>query len=235
MRKFSLIVVLTICACFMSSLAFSQNEIPLDSEKKKYSYAVGTKIAQQLLEKFDQEEADMDLKAFRKGIDVILAGQKPQLSDAEVTAILQKQQQGQMEQAAQVAKKRLTIGKEFLKKNKGVKGVKETKSGIQYKVISKGKANGKHPTVKDTVVVHYQGTLIDGTVFDSSYKRGEPATFPLGQVIPGWTEIVQLMTPGDKWAVVIPSELAYGENGAGGTIGPNETLLFDIELIEVKK
>jgi len=235
MLKISLAAMLTISICFMPSLAFSQDKILLDSEKKQYSYAVGNKIAQQLLEKFGQAEADMDLKAFRSGIDVILSGQKPQLTDAEVTAILQKQQQGQMVQAAKLAKKRLTIGKKFLKKNRSVKGVKETDSGIQYTVISKGKASGKHPTVHDTVVVHYQGTLIDGTVFDSSYKRGEPATFPLGRVIPSWTEVVQLMKPGDKWAVVIPSELAYGEKGAGGTIGPNETLLFDIELIEIKQ
>jgi FKBP-type peptidyl-prolyl cis-trans isomerase FklB len=235
MLKILIAAVLTVSICFMTSVVLAKGDIRLDSEKKKYSYAVGTKIAQQLLEKFGQEEADMDLKAFRKGIDVILAGQKPQLTEEEANAILQKQQQNQMAEAAKLAKKRLSVGKEFLKKNKGVKGVKETKSGIQYTVISKGKAKGKHPTVHDTVVVHYQGTLIDGTVFDSSYKRGEPATFPLGKVIPGWTEIVQLMKPGDKWAVVIPSELAYGENGAGGTIGPNETLLFDIELIEVKK
>lgn len=233
MFKNSLVALLTLTVCFTTSLTFSQDNIRLDSDKKKYSYAIGSKIGQQLLQQFSQVEGEMDLEAFSKGVNVILSGQTSQLSEKETTEIIQKKQQAQKEQATQLAKKQKAKGVQFLERNKKAKGVIVTKSGVQYKVLTKGKKGGKSPTAKDTVTVHYQGTLIDGTVFDSSYKRGEPATFPLGQVIPGWTEVVQLMKPGDKWAVVIPSELAYGEAGAGQTIGPHETLRFDIELIEV--
>ena len=110
----------------------------------------------------------------------------------------------------------------------------ETESGIQYTIIESGNANGPHPNATDTVVVHYEGRLVNGKVFDSSIARDVPATFPLNGVIPGWTEGLQLMRPGDKWEFVLPPELAYGERGAGGDIGPNATLIFTVELIEIK-
>lgn len=124
-------------------------------------------------------------------------------------------------------------GKAFLDANKSKQGVKVLPDGLQYKVITEGK--GKKPQLSDVVVVNYAGKLINGTEFDSSYKRGEPATFPVGAVIPGWVEVLQLMPVGSKWEVFIPSDLAYGEQGAPPAIGPNETLIFTIELLDVKK
>jgi FKBP-type peptidyl-prolyl cis-trans isomerase FkpA len=131
-----------------------------------------------------------------------------------------------------MAESPLEKGQKFLAKNRNEDGVKTTASGLQYKVLKEG--SGKHPSASDTVVCHYRGTLLDGTEFDSSYKRGEPAEFPLNRVIPGWTEGVQLMKEGSKYRFFIPSDLAYGENGAGGLIGPNETLIFEVELIKIK-
>lgn len=123
-------------------------------------------------------------------------------------------------------------GRDFLATNSQKEGVKMTDSGLQYKVLTDG--TGATPKLEDEVSVHYHGTLIDGTVFDSSVDRGQPASFPVSGVIPGWTEALQLMKVGSKWQVYIPSELAYGERGAGGAIGPNETLIFDVELLEIK-
>ena len=124
-------------------------------------------------------------------------------------------------------------GADFLAQNKKKDGVLTTECGLQYKVLEKGE--GGNPAKEDTVTVHYEGKLLDGTVFDSSYKRGEPTSFPLGRVIPGWVEGLQLMQKGAKYRLFIPADLAYGERGAGNAIGPNETLIFDVELIDVKK
>lgn len=130
-------------------------------------------------------------------------------------------------------KDNLTLGREFLEENAKKDSVKVTESGLQYMVLKEGK--GAKPGATDTVTVHYTGTLIDGKVFDSSVERGEPATFPLNRVIPGWTEGLQLMSEGSKYRLFIPSELAYGERGAGDDILPNSTLIFDVELIKVTK
>ena len=132
----------------------------------------------------------------------------------------------------QAAEKNTTEGEKFLTENKNKPGVKTTASGLQYKVLKEG--SGSPPKETDTVVVNYRGTLIDGTEFDSSYKRGEPATFPVNRVIKGWTEALQLMKPGSKSQLFIPANLAYGERGAGGDIGPNATLIFEVELLNVK-
>jgi FKBP-type peptidyl-prolyl cis-trans isomerase FklB len=138
-----------------------------------------------------------------------------------------------MAKQAEVAKKNKAEGEAFLAENKKKEGVKTTPSGLQYKVIKPGK--GKKPKSSDTVTVNYRGTLIDGTEFDSSYKRGQPATFQVSGVIPGWTEALQLMEEGAKWQLFIPSNLAYGERGAGGVIGPNATLIFEVELISIQE
>ena len=126
----------------------------------------------------------------------------------------------------------LEKGERFLAENKGKEGVKTTASGLQYKIVKEG--TGKSPAATDTVLVHYEGKLLDGTVFDSSIKRGEPISFPLNRVIPGWTEGLQLVKEGGKAILYIPSKLAYGSSGAGGAIGPNETLIFEVELIKIK-
>jgi FKBP-type peptidyl-prolyl cis-trans isomerase len=126
----------------------------------------------------------------------------------------------------------LEKGQKFLKENATKEGVKTTASGLQYKIVKEGA--GKSPAATDTVLVHYRGTLLDGTEFDSSYKRNEPISFPLNRVIPGWTEGLQLLKEGGKAILYIPSKLAYGENGAGGIIGPNETLIFEVELLKVQ-
>jgi FKBP-type peptidyl-prolyl cis-trans isomerase FklB len=133
---------------------------------------------------------------------------------------------------AEAGAKNIKAGEAFLAENAKKDGVKTTASGLQYKVVKSG--SGKTPGLNDTVKVHYHGTLIDGTVFDSSVDRGEPVTFPVNGVIPGWTEALQLMKVGDKWQLVIPAKLAYGENGAGGKIGPNSVLQFDVELLAIE-
>ena len=142
--------------------------------------------------------------------------------------MMERQQKMQKE----LADKNLKDAEKFVEENKKKEGVITTASGLQYKIITKG--NGKIPTAQDTVVAHYRGTLIDGTEFDNSFKRNEPATFPVSGVIKGWQEILQLMPVGSKWEVYIPPQLAYGEQGAGQVIPPNAALIFDIELISIK-
>ena len=143
------------------------------------------------------------------------------------TSLMEKQIQTE-KQATEAA---IQKEQKFLKENKQKNGVSATKSGLQYRVLKSG--NGNQPTSNDSVTVHYRGTLTDGTVFDSSYERGEPVTFQVARVISGWSEALQLMHEGDKWQIYIPSDLAYGPRGAGGRIGPNETLVFEVELIKV--
>jgi FKBP-type peptidyl-prolyl cis-trans isomerase FklB len=203
----------------------------LKDTKKKASYAVGLDIARN----FKQQEVDLDGAALAAGITDGLAG-KPRLSDDEARAALDELRMEVMAQMAVKQKaagdKNLKAGEEFLAANAKKEGVKTTPSGLQYKVLKSG--NGKTPKLTDTVTAHYHGTLIDGTVFDSSVERGEPVPFPVNGVIPGWTEALQMMKEGDKWQLFIPAKLAYGERGAGGRIGPNSTLIFDVELIRVE-
>jgi len=153
-----------------------------------------------------------------------------------MASLMQSFQQYMMERQQKMQKeladKNLKDAEKFLEENKKKEGVITTASGLQYKIITKG--NGKIPTAQDTVVAHYRGTLIDGTEFDNSFKRNEPATFPVSGVIKGWQEILQLMPVGSKWEVYIPPQLAYGEQGAGQVIPPNAALIFDIELISIK-
>jgi len=200
----------------------------LKSAKEKYSYAIGFQIGSNL----KRENADVDVDAIKQGIADVLAGTSPKVSMEDMQAAvmeIQKEQQAARQAQGEKAKK---AGEDFLAANKKKKGVKTLDSGLQYKVITEGK--GPKPKATDTVVAHYKGTLIDGTEFDSSLKHGQPATFAVGQVIKGWQEILPLMPTGSKWQVFIPSDLAYGARGAGASIGPNETLVFDIELLEVK-
>ncbi len=201
----------------------------LKSNKGKYSYAIGFQIGNNL----KREGADVDVDAIAQGIKDVLSGAKLSVSMEDMQAAvmeMQKQQQAAREAQGEKAKKE---GEAYLAKNKKAKGVKELPSGIQYKVIKEGK--GDKPKASDTIVAHYKGTLISGKEFDSSYSRGQPATFAVNQVIQGWQEILPMMPIGSKWEVVIPASLAYGPRGAGANIGPNETLIFEVELLEIKK
>ncbi len=178
---------------------------------------------------------DVDIDALVKGLKDSLAGGKMLMTEQEqretLIAFQKEFQAKQQEKMKALAEKNKKEGEAFLEANKKKPGVKVLPSGLQYKVITEGK--GASPKDTDTVTVNYRGTLIDGTEFDSSYKRNEPATFPVKGVIKGWTEALLLMKEGSKWQLFIPSNLAYGERGAGSAIGPNATLIFEVELIKI--
>jgi FKBP-type peptidyl-prolyl cis-trans isomerase FklB len=206
---------------------------PLTTQKQKASYAIGANIGKGL----HRDGVDVDPAILARGVRDALAGGKLQLTDDEMKAVLttlstemKKKADAEVAAAGEANKKE---GETFLAANKSKEGVVALPDGLQYKILTPG--NGPKPTATDTVVANYKGTLINGTEFDSSYKRGQPVTFPVGQVIKGWTEVLQLMPVGSKWQVYIPSDLAYGPQGPGrGPIGPNETLIFDIELVSIQ-
>jgi FKBP-type peptidyl-prolyl cis-trans isomerase FklB len=205
----------------------------LTNPKQKASYAIGVNVASTL----KAQGLDLDAKALTAGINDTLAGTLA-LSQQDLTDTLTKLQQEMMARANAQSKidgdANLKAGMDFLAANAKKDGVKTTASGLQYKVITSG--TGASPTKTDTVKVHYQGTLIDGTVFDSSVQRGQPITFPIVNVIPGWTEALQMMKVGDKWQLFIPANLAYGaQSPPGSRIGPNSTLIFEVELLGVEK
>ena len=213
------------------SSASAQDKPDLTNPKQKTSYAVGVDIATSL----KRQGVDLDEKALTAGISDGLAG-KPALTDEQQKAALMdlgKSLQAKAEEKQKAAaEKNLKAGEDFLAANAKKDGVKTTASGLQYKVIKSG--TGATPKATDTVKVQYQGTLIDGTVFDSSVQRGQPVTFPIRGVIPGWTEALQMMKVGDKWQLFIPAKLAYGEEGPG-PIGPNSVLIFEVELLGIEK
>ena len=216
----------------VASSAFGQDKPELTTTKQRVSYSIGANIGSN----FKRQELDLDVKALTAGVTDALAG-KTALTEAEMREVLntfQQEMQAKMQAKQKVeGDANIKKGEEFLAANAKKDGVKTTASGLQYKVLKSG--SGKTPKPTDTVKVHYHGTLIDGTVFDSSVERKEPISFPVNGVIPGWTEALQLMKEGDKWQLVIPSKLAYGERGAGDKIGPNSTLLFDVELLSIEK
>jgi len=199
----------------------------LTTEKQKFSYTAGQQVGQNV----KRQNIDFDAKAFALGVQDALSNAKPKLSPEQMRAVVEGYQKKEMEKREAAAKKNQEASQAFLDANKKKDGVITLPSGIQYKVLQEG--TGKQPTANDTVSVHYRGTLPDGKEFDSSYARNEPAIFQVSQVIKGWQEVVPLMKEGAKWNVVIPSDLAYGPQGAGNAIGPNQTLVFDIELIKV--
>jgi FKBP-type peptidyl-prolyl cis-trans isomerase FklB len=209
----------------------SPTDSTLKTQKDKVSYAIGMQVANSI----SRQSLDIDPDVLLKGLKDEMAG-KSLMTDAEahttmtqVFAELRAKQEEKMKQAGEVNKK---TGEDFLAANKSKPGVVTTASGLQYKVITQG--TGPKPTASDTVICNYKGTLIDGKEFDSSYKRGQPATFPVSGVIKGWTEALQLMPVGSKYELYIPSDLAYGERGAGADIGPNTTLIFQVELLSIQ-
>ncbi len=192
---------------------------------EKFSYGLGMGIGQNLLSMGVNEIAIDD---FVKGIKDVLSGNKTEMTHAEAQKVVSEHFQKLAEEAYAKVKE---AGEKFLAENKEREGVVTLPSGLQYKVINEG--NGKQPKATDRVQCHYEGTLIDGSVFDSSIRRGEPAVFGVSQVIPGWVEALQLMSEGTKWRLYIPQELAYGAHGAGEHIPPYSALIFDVELIKV--
>lgn len=204
----------------------------LSSQKDKLSYSFGQNIGNSL----KQQKIELNLDLLMKGVQDAIADKKSLLTPEEMANVLKDFQKERFAKLAEerkaLAETNLKEGEAFLTANKAKEGVITLPSGLQYKVITQG--TGKTPKATDQVTTHYRGTLIDGTEFDSSYKRGKPASFAVNQVIPGWTEALQLMKEGDKWQLFVPAKLGYGERGVpGGKIGPSATLIFDIELISV--
>ena len=205
-----------------------------NKELDRISYALGLSMGNN----FRSSGIDkIDVDDFAAGVAAVYSGEKPRMTydeaKAEIQAYFQAMEERQRAAAAEMGKVNAAAGEAFLKENGAREGVMTTASGLQYEVLEEG--TGTQPEAGDQVTVHYTGKLIDGTVFDSSVERGEPATFGVTQVIPGWVEALQMMKEGAKWGLSIPSNLAYGPNGAGGAIGPNATLIFDVELIKVIK
>ena len=205
---------------------------PLVTQKDKFSYALGMNLGTTL----HRQSVPVDPNILARGLRDALAGGKTQLTEdqakaalMEVQSEMRKKQQEEMQQAGANNKKE---GEAFLAANKSKEGIVTLPSGLQYKILTQG--TGPKPTAADSVVCNYRGTLLDGTEFDSSYKRGEPATFPVSGVIKGWTEALQLMPVGSKWQLFIPSELAYGERAPGPEIGPDSTLVFEVELLKIQ-
>lgn len=217
----------------LSAQAQDDQSMPeeLDTEAKQFSYVVGMDVGGSL----NDLDADLDVDTVIMAIRDVVEGNELLLTEAQANelkqAFFQKRQQKAAEQAKEQAAENREQGEAFLAENANKEGIETTESGLQYEVIEEG--SGDRPAESDRVTVHYTGTLIDGTVFDSSRERGQPATFALNQVIPGWTEGLQLMKEGGHYKFYIPSDLAYGERGAGDVIEPGSTLIFDVELIEI--
>jgi FKBP-type peptidyl-prolyl cis-trans isomerase FklB len=225
-------LIICFATIFVASIGLAQDKTQLKDQKDKASYSIGHDIGST----FKKQNVELNLDAMVAGMKDALAGKEPVLSKEERDKTLEAFQKEMMEKQAALSKvaadKNLADGEKFLAENKKKEGVKTTASGLQYKVLKEG--TGPSPKETDTVVTNYKGTLLDGTEFDSSYKRNEPATFPVNRVIKGWTEALQLMKVGSKYQLFIPSSLAYAERGAGREIGPNSTLIFEVELLSIK-
>ena len=216
-----------------SAVAKKPTVLTLNTQKDKASYAIGLNIGKSM----HKDSVDIDPSILLRGLKDGLAGSKPLLTDDQARAAMvtlqtemRKKQEAKALVQGEANKKE---GEAFLADNKTKDGVVTLPSGLQYKILKEG--TGPKPVATDTVVCNYKGTLLDNTEFDSSYKRGQPATFPVGGVIKGWTEVLQLMPVGSKWQLFIPSELAYGARGGpGGSIGPNATLIFEVELMSIQ-
>jgi FKBP-type peptidyl-prolyl cis-trans isomerase len=215
-----------------STAAKTQTPLALKTQKDKFSYALGMNLGANL----HKQSVPVDPNIMARGLKDALAGGKTLLTEDEARAAIttvqndmREKQQVKMQAAGEANKKE---GEAFLAGNKAKEGVVRLPSGLQYKVLKEGK--GPKPTATDSVVCNYRGTLINGTEFDSSSKHGGPATFPVNGVIKGWTEALQLMPVGSQWQLFVPSDLAYGDRGAGGDIGPNATLIFEVELVSIQ-
>jgi FKBP-type peptidyl-prolyl cis-trans isomerase FklB len=224
---------IALAAVFMLSHASAEAQVTFKSEEEKLSYSMGYDLGKKLQEESIEIVPDVLSRGIRDGF----AGKDPLMNADEIKESLRAFQQmliaKETERKKRIAEKNRKEGEAFLAENRNKEGVTTLPSGLQYRVVEEGK--GKQPALTDTVSTHYRGTLIDGTEFDSSYSRGKPAVFPVQGVIRGWTEALQLMKEGAKWQLFIPAKLAYGERGIGNQIGPNSTLIFDIELLTVQE
>lgn len=209
----------------LSSYSHAQDS-EFDSETDKLSYSLGLMVGERVLKRY----GEVNYELFMEAMQAQHKAEETRMTLEEAGVNLQAFEEAAMKEKASVAKEN---GEKFLAENAEKEGVTVTESGLQWEVLQE--AEGDKPGLEDTVSVHYVGTLIDGTEFDSSIARGQPASFPLKGVIPGWTEGLQLMNVGSKYRFVIPSDLAYGERGAGANIGPGETLVFEVELLEIKQ
>jgi len=229
--KLQWIVVLGILV--LAGQVGAKEDVVLKNQKDKVSYVIGMDIGSN----FKKQSIDINPDILVRGINDGLSGGKSLLTEQEIrdiTTAFQKEMMAKQEELnKKLGEKNKKEGEVFLAENKKKEGVKTLPSGLQYKVIKAG--TGKKPKSTDTVTTHYRGTLIDGTEFDSSYRRGQPASFPVNGVIPGWTEALQFMEEGAKWQLFVPPNLAYGERGAGRQIGPNATLMFEVELISIQE
>ncbi len=227
--KEMLFTILLMGTLIVSAAAGDKTE--LTTEKEKVSYSIGFDIGSNL----NRQSIGVDPDVLFRGMKDALGGGDALLSAAErretMTAFQTKQRGKMEERQKQAASGNKALGERFLSENRGKPGVVTLDSGLQYKVLIEGE--GPRPRATDTVKTHYRGTLLDGTEFDSSYGRGQPASFPVNGVIKGWTEALQLMGVGSKWELYIPSDLAYGDRGAGQDIGPGATLIFEVELLEI--
>lgn len=226
-----LILILAVARTF--SHAAEENADPLKTDKDRMSYSAGLDMGRSLKERGLQ----LSTEAFLLGAKDGLNGTKPRLTDEQIQAALESFEKEMIARqnaaASESAERNKKEGEDYLKANKEKEGVRVLPSGLQYKVVKMGE--GPKPAATDMVKVHYRGTLTDGTEFDSSYRRNEPTMFPVNRVIAGWSEALQLMPVGSKWQLTLPSSLAYGEEGAGGRIGPHAVLLFDVELLSIEK
>ncbi len=227
-----LVWVAIISVFFMACRGNTQEKAQIKSFKDSVSYGIGMNIGRDL----KRQSVDIEPDILIQGLKDAYAEGKTQLTDEQVQSCMNSLQKVMMEKQEaknkELGDKNLKDGQAFLEANKKKEGVKVTASGLQYRVLKEG--TGPKPTATQTVSVHYRGTLIDGTEFDSSIKRGQPAEFPVNGVIKGWTEALQMMPVGSKWELVIPPELAYGSHGAGSSIGPNAVLVFEVELLAIK-
>ena len=221
--KNSFVILFAILIC---NSTFAQNSEKMKNEKDSLSYAMGVLMANNL----KSDNVAVEASVFHEAFEAVMNDGDLSMSMEEAGAIVKAHFDAK---AAKAQLENKSAGVSFLAENGKKKGVTTLPTGLQYEVLTEG--TGEMPGATDKVTVHYTGTLMDGTVFDSSVDRGEPATFGVNQVIAGWTEALQLMKKGSKWKLVIPSDLAYGDRGAGGQIGPDATLIFEVELIEINK
>jgi len=229
-------VIAVLSLALFAGQAFAEDKKEM-SEKEKLSYSIGYLQGSNMAGFFKAQSIDVDTNTINDAFKAGLTGTKPALTEQEMHEIMAGFQKNmtakQAERMKELSDKNKKAGEAFLAENKKKEGVVTRPGGLQYKVLKEG--TGEIPKATDKVKVNYKGTLIDGKEFDSSYKLGKPAVFQVNKVIPGWTEALQLMKAGSKWQVFIPANLAYGDRGAGAMIGPNSTLIFEIELVSIEK